>query len=79
MSCAAIPGANGSECTFNGAPSFDPDGSIVSWVWNSGNRPTKTGAVVAYKYPSGSSPSITLVVTDNQGATGSKTVSFTIP
>lgn len=69
----------GSDCTFNGSLSSDPDGTIVSYAWSSPGKVNKSGQIATYAYPTGTNTSITLVVTDNQGATGSKTVPLTIP
>lgn len=69
----------GSDCTFNGTSSTDADGSIVSFVWSTPGRPGKTGSIVSYPFPAGATPTVTLTVTDNQGATGSKSITFTVP
>lgn len=69
----------GSDCTFNGTSSSDPDGSIVSFTWSSPGKPNKSGAIVSYPYPRGTNTTVTLLVTDNQGATGTKTSSVVIP
>ena len=69
----------GSDCTFNGNASRDPDGSIVGYAWSSPGKPSKSGAVATYAYPRGANTSVTLLVTDNHGATGSKTLPVVIP
>jgi subtilisin family serine protease len=69
----------GSDCTFNGNSSSDPDGSVVSYAWSSPGKVNKSGAIVSYPYPRGTNTTVTLVVTDNQGATGTKTSSVVIP
>lgn len=69
----------GSDCTFNGNSSSDADGSIVSFAWSSPGKVNKSGAIVSYPYPRGTNTTVTLVVTDNQGATGTKTSSVVIP
>ena len=69
---------NGSEVvTLNGSASSDPDGSISSYIWKegatqiaSGVAPTATLAVGVH--------TITLTVTDNQGATASDTIVVTV-
>jgi large repetitive protein len=69
----------GSDCTFSGSASSDPDGSIVSYTWTSANKQVKTGVSIVYPFPAGSRPSVTLTVTDNQGATGTKTITVIVP
>jgi len=69
----------GADCTFNGSISSDPDGTIVSYLWTATNKPNQTGVSVVYSYPSGVSRTVTLTVTDNGGATNTKSVTFTTP
>ncbi len=55
---------------FNGSGSYDPNGSIVSYQWSnglSGSSPTKV-------YAAEGTFTVTLTVTDNDGATSSDTV-----
>ncbi|QAA76531.1 MAG: hypothetical protein BIP78_0765 [Candidatus Bipolaricaulis sibiricus] len=69
---APTPGAT---VTFNGTPSYDPDGSIVSYAWDlTGNGVIdRSGPVVTWTYGSAGAYNATLYVTDNQGATGQTT------
>jgi PKD repeat protein len=60
----------GSTCQFDATGSFDPDGSIASYRWGFGDGTTGSGATVAHQYATGGNYSVTLVVTDNGGATG---------
>jgi hypothetical protein len=69
----------GSDCTFNGTSSSDADGSIVGYAWTSPGKPNKSGAIVTYAFPTGTNTTVTLVVIDNQGATGTKTLPVVIP
>lgn len=69
----------GSDCTFNGNSSSDPDGSVVGFAWSSPGKPNKSGAIITYPFPRGTNTTVTLVVTDNQGATGTKTSPVVIP
>jgi chitodextrinase len=69
----------GSDCTFNGSSSTDPDGTVVSYFWSTPGRPSKSGVIVVYPFPAGSTPTVTLTVSDNIGATNSKTVQITVP
>ena len=59
--------------TFSGAPSFDVDGTIVSYSWNFGDGTTATGVTVTKRYKKTGVYIVTLTVTDNLGATGTDT------
>ncbi|MEP6701913.1 MAG: PKD domain-containing protein, partial [Betaproteobacteria bacterium] len=63
--------------TFSGAGSNDPDGSIASYAWNFGDGVTGSGVSVTHTYATAGSYSATLTVTDNRGATNSKTIGIT--
>jgi PKD repeat protein len=58
-------------CTFDGSGSADTDGSIASYAWNFGDGVTAAGATASHTFASSGSYSVTLTVTDNQGATNS--------
>lgn len=79
INCVPRNPNTGSDCTFDGTLSSDPDGTVVSYAWSSPGKVNKTGPVITYVYPRGANSSVTLVVTDNQGATGTKTLPVVIP
>ena len=79
FSCVTRPDGVGADCTFNGSTSTDSDGTIVSYAWTATGRPARTGVTAVYPYPRGSHPTISLTVTDDDGATNTKTVTVTIP
>jgi len=57
---------------FNDA-STDDDGTIVSWSWDFGDgSPTSSEQNPAHQFTSSGSYTVTLTVTDNDGATGNK-------
>jgi PKD repeat protein len=60
-------------CTFDGTGSHDPDGTIASYAWTFGDTTTGTGATPSHTYGSANTYSVTLTVTDNQGATNAVT------
>ncbi|MDZ4675723.1 MAG: PKD domain-containing protein, partial [Gemmatimonadota bacterium] len=68
----------GADCAFNGSASTDSDGTIVAYTWTASGRPGKSGPNASFAYKVGTSQTVSLVVTDNQGATGTKAVSFTV-
>lgn len=71
---------NGLTCGFT-STSSDPDGSIASYSWTFGDGGTATAQNPSHTYSAGGTYTVTLTVTDNQGATGnvSHTVTVTAP
>ncbi len=60
--------------TFSGAASSDSDGSIATYSWAFGDEtPAGNGAATQHSYGIQGSYEVTLTVTDNFGATGTKT------
>jgi hypothetical protein len=66
-------GTAGVLMTFNGGGSFDPDGTISSYVWSFGDGGSATGVAPAYTYGTSGTYTVTLTVTDNKGASRSAT------
>jgi len=57
--------------SFNGAASRDPDGSVVSYLWNFGDGTTASGVTAVHAYTAAGSYTVRLTVTDNDGLTNS--------
>lgn len=57
----------------NGGGSVDPDGSIDSYQWDFGDGSTGTGRFTGHPYDVAGKYTITLTVTDNEGATDTDT------
>jgi predicted transcriptional regulator/PKD repeat protein len=65
--------ALGEEAELMGNGSYDPDGRVVSYEWEFGDGITATGAKVTHAYRAQGVYTVTLTVTDDEGATGTST------
>jgi PKD repeat protein len=68
--------ATNNSCTFDPTASLDPDGSITDYGWDFGDSTGEhhpDSELVTHNFPSSGHFSVTLTVTDNDGATGTKT------
>jgi len=63
--------------TLDGSGSTDPDGSIASWVWTEGASEIATGETPLVTFAVGTH-TVTLTVTDNEGATDTDQVVITV-
>ncbi|WP_210509040.1 S-layer family protein [Naasia sp. SYSU D00057] len=59
--------------SFNASASTDPDGTVASYAWQFGDGTTGTGATTSHAYSTAGTYTVTLTVTDNQGATNDYT------
>lgn len=64
------PTVTGLAVGFSGSGSTDSDGTITGYAWNFGDGTTGTGATPSHTYAAAGTYVVTLVVTDNNGATG---------
>ena len=62
-----VSASTGLSIVFDGSGSADPDGSIVSYVWEFGDGEIGSGAVVEHTYASEGSYDVSLTVTDDDG------------
>ena len=72
-----IPGAGEFDFDFDASASSD-DGTIESYDWTMGDGTSLNGAFVSHTYGAYGTYTVTLTVTDDEGATGSATQSVTI-
>ena len=71
-------GVVGSSITFDGSGSNDPDGLIVSYLWNFGDSTTGTGISPTHTYTVPGNYTVILTVTDNESLTHSNSTIATI-
>ncbi len=71
-------GTEGTEITFDGSGSFDPDGDIDSYNWDFGDGTTDTGVTPTHAYGQDGIYTVTLTVTDNDGATDSDSTTVVV-
>ena len=64
--------------TFEASPSYDPDGTIVEYLWDFGDGSTATGVTVNHVYLEDGNYTVTLNVTDDDGASSSVVVENTV-
>jgi PKD repeat protein len=67
----------GLECNFTGGGS-DSDGTITSWAWTFGDEGTSNVQSPAHTYDGGGTYTVSLTVTDDDGATGSASQAVTV-
>jgi len=63
---------------FDASGSYDPDGYIVSYSWDFGDGNTAAGVTASHSYPASGTYTVTLTVTDDDGATDSITATKTV-
>ncbi len=63
---------------FDASRSHDPDGTIISYLWDFGDSNTAVGVEVDHAYEDDGTYTVTLTVIDNDGATGSSTSTKTV-
>jgi PKD repeat protein len=68
----------GETIVFNASQSYDPDGTIVNYLWDFGDGTNTTGEVVNHSYDDDGNYTITLTVTDDDGATNSTSSLITV-
>lgn len=64
---------DGLTVVFNASSSYDPDGEIVTWLWDFGDGVEGTGIIVEHTYQEDGEYPVTLTVIDNDGYTDNLT------
>lgn len=65
-------------CSFNGASSADPDGTVASYAWSSSDGGSGTAATFNHTFAAAGTYQVTLTVTDNDSATNAVTQNVTV-
>ncbi|MFQ5607297.1 MAG: S8 family serine peptidase [Candidatus Zixiibacteriota bacterium] len=71
-------GETGAAVSFSSAGSSDPDGTITDYSWDFGDGGSSAAANPTHSYAAAGTYTVTLTVTDDQGATGSNSTTATI-
>ncbi len=71
-------GTTGNDVSFSSAGSDDPDGNIVAYNWTFGDGSTSNSANPNHAYAKTGTYTVTLMVTDNDDATGNDMTTATI-
>jgi len=68
----------GEAITFNASDSYDPDGSTVGYFWDFGDGTNASAVTVLHVYEKAGNYTVTIFVTDDDGATGTATANKTV-
>jgi len=68
----------GDPVSLDGSTSFDPDGTIANYYWNFGDGSSANGPTTINSYSTAGTYTVTLTVTDNEGATKASSQTITI-
>ena len=63
---------------FSAAGSYDPDGTIIQYLWTFGDGESATGPLVTHEYALAGTYNVQLTVTDNDGKTGTTPLTLSL-
>ncbi|MCX6465542.1 MAG: PKD domain-containing protein [Pseudonocardiales bacterium] len=66
------------SCSFTGAGSTDPDGTIASYAWDFGDGTTDSVVAPSHAYAQAGTYTVTLTVTDNRGGQATASQEITV-
>jgi PKD repeat protein len=69
---------SGLSCSFDGSGSSDPEGPVAGYAWNFGDGTAGSGVQPAHTYAAAGTYTVTLTVTDADGATNQVTRQVTV-
>jgi len=78
VSASTTSGTAPMPVNFSSAGSYDPDGSIASYLWTFGDGTSSTAASPSKTYSVAGNYTVVLKVTDNLGATASASVAVAV-
>lgn len=64
--------------TLDGSNSFDPDGTVASYLWDFGDGTTASSATVSHAWATANVYPVRLTVTDAEGNSGSTTINVSV-
>ena len=68
----------GETVTFDASASYDPDGTIVSYIWDFGDDSSGEGNIITHLYAAGGTYTVTLTVIDNENLSSNSTTDITV-
>jgi hypothetical protein len=69
---------SGLTCTFDGTSSSDADGTVTDWAWTFADGAGGTGSTTDHTWAGAGTWTVELIVTDDDGATGSSAQEVTV-
>ncbi len=73
-----LPPCDQLMCAVDASGSSDPDGEVVSYEWDFGDGGSATGVTAEHSYAESGTYTVTLTVTDDEGAQGTATQEVTV-
>jgi len=68
----------GETVTFDASASYDPDGTIISYLWDFGDHAKGSGVTTTHAYGAGGTYNVSLTAIDNEGLNSTVTAEITV-